>query len=54
MIAVGTAAPIGPGGVWLDENGLLLYEPDPGKVWSAVGQLAGCLQAASMYRGTCS
>eukprot|EP00878_Enallax_costatus_P041446 GHUV01048227.1.p1 GENE.GHUV01048227.1~~GHUV01048227.1.p1 ORF type:complete len:323 (+),score=114.29 GHUV01048227.1:813-1781(+) len=28
---VGTAAPIGPGSAWLDEHGLMLYEPDPSK-----------------------
>lgn len=30
--AVEQATALGPGGLWLDENGLMMYEPSPAKV----------------------
>jgi hypothetical protein len=29
-----------PGGLWLDENGLMLYEPNPAKVGSMLQRVA--------------
>lgn len=37
------AAGLGPGGLWLDDKGLMVYEASPAKVCAHVVQLTGSL-----------
>jgi hypothetical protein len=43
--AVEVHADMQPGGLWLDENGLMLYEPHPAKVMTISGQQLEMKQA---------